>query len=115
MQIHVIQPGQTLYQLSQAYGVMVKTIAEANELDTTETLVVGQAIVIPITGQYYWVRPGDTLPRIAQAYGIPAARLAEVNQIAVDQPLTAGTRLYIPRIPTAPPKSTPISSPGGRK
>lgn len=99
MQIHVIQPGQTLYQLSQAYGVMVKTIAEANELDTTETLVVGQAIVIPITGQYYWVRPGDTLPRIAQAYGIPAARLAEVNQIAVDQPLTAGTRLYIPPHP----------------
>ena len=41
MQIHVVQPGQTLYGLSQAYDVPVETIAEANEINPANTLVVG--------------------------------------------------------------------------
>lgn len=99
MQIHVVQPGQSLYGISQAYGVSADAIAEANEIDPSLTLVVGQALVIPITGRYYWVRPGDSLYTIARRYGLDANTLASVNALNPNQPLPVGLRLYIPPRP----------------
>ncbi|WP_308637607.1 glycoside hydrolase family 18 protein [Paenibacillus silvisoli] len=99
MQIHVVQAGQTLYRLSQAYGVSVADIASANEISQTDPLVIGQALVIPIVGQYYWVLPGDTLAKIARQFGTTAAELARVNSIGVTSALHIGQRLYIPPMP----------------
>lgn len=96
MQIHTIQSGQSLYQLSQTYGIPVETIAEANEISPAKSLVVGQTLVIPIVGSYYWVRPGDTITSIARTHGTTAGRLAEVNGIPIGGALTPGTRLYVP-------------------
>ncbi|MFD2670919.1 glycosyl hydrolase family 18 protein [Marinicrinis sediminis] len=96
MQIHVIQPGQTLFGLAQAYGVSIAQIAEANDIQADQTLVVGQALVLPITGSYYWVQSGDSWYTLSQKFGIPYPTLAAVNQISVSQPLQIGTRLYIP-------------------
>jgi len=96
MQIHVVQSGQSLYGISQAYGVTVASIAEANEIDPSLSLVVGQALVIPITGRYYWVQPGDSLFTISRRLGVDASTLASVNALNPNQPLTVGLRLYIP-------------------
>lgn len=96
MQIHVVQPGQTLYGIAQAYGVSVETIAAANELNVENSLVVGQALVIPVTGRYHFVQPGQSLFTIAQRYGVDPAVLAMVNAIAPGQTLPVGLRLYIP-------------------
>jgi len=96
MQIHVVQPGQSLYGISQAYGVTVESIASANEIDPALSLVVGQALVIPITGQYYWVQPGDSLYTISRKFGVDAETLASVNALSPGQPLQIGLRLYIP-------------------
>lgn len=102
MQIHVVQPGQSLYGISQAYGVPYQSIAAANEIDPNQTLVVGQALVIPIEGSYYWVQPGDTLYTIARKFGISVQTLASVNRINVGAPLQVGTRLYLPSRPKRP-------------
>lgn len=99
LQIHVIQPGDSLYRISQAYGIPVETITEANEINPAHTLVVGQALVIPIVGQYYWVQPGDSLFLIAQRFGISVRTLASVNQLSASSSLNTGTRLYIPPRP----------------
>ncbi|EFM09489.1 glycoside hydrolase family 18 [Paenibacillus curdlanolyticus YK9] len=99
MQIHVIRPGQSLYELSQEYGVPIDAITEANEISPNDTLVVGQTLVIPIVGTYYWVRSGDTLMSIARRYGTTAQTLADVNRISLTDPLAVGTRLYIPPRP----------------
>ncbi|QHT59142.1 LysM peptidoglycan-binding domain-containing protein [Paenibacillus lycopersici] len=99
MQIHVVQAGQTLYRLSQAYGIPVDAITSANEISPAHTLVIGQALVIPIVGQYYYVRAGDTLTSIASRFGTTAARLADVNELDSNAALQAGTRLYIPPPP----------------
>jgi spore germination protein len=99
MQIHVVQQGQSLYRISQAYGVPLNTIAEANEISVDNSLVVGQALVIPITGQYYSVKQGDSLYLIARRFGIPVQTLASVNRLNVNQPLNVGLRLYIPPKP----------------
>lgn len=99
MQIHVVQPGQTLYLIARNYGVSVDSIVEANQLSEDQTLVVGQAMVIPITGSFYTVRSGDSLYSISRRTGIDMRTLAQVNRIDMNRPLMIGMRLYIPPKP----------------
>ncbi|MFC4100142.1 LysM peptidoglycan-binding domain-containing protein [Paenibacillus xanthanilyticus] len=99
MQIHVVQPGQSLFGIAQAYSTSVQEIAEANEINPALTLVIGQALVIPIVGRYYFVQPGDTLTTIASRFGTDAATLARVNNIGAGNQLVVGLRLYIPPRP----------------
>jgi spore germination protein len=99
MQIHVVQSGQTLAQISQTYGLPVKTISEANQISVEDPLVVGQALVIPIVGQYYWIQPGDSLYLLSKKFGVSIQTLAEVNRLDIKQPLNVGLRLYIPPLP----------------
>ncbi|MEK4325162.1 glycoside hydrolase family 18 protein [Paenibacillus sp. FSL R7-0312] len=99
MQIHVVQPGQTLYGIADAYGVNMDTITEANQLSAPGRLVIGQTLVIPVVGQYYWVQQGDSFYSIAKRFGLKASSLAEVNGLTLNQPLQTGLRLYIPPVP----------------
>ncbi|MFN2273054.1 MAG: LysM peptidoglycan-binding domain-containing protein [Anaerolineae bacterium] len=47
--VHVVQPGETLTQISARYGVSVWAIAEANGLTNINYIYVGQRLVIPGT------------------------------------------------------------------
>ncbi len=96
MQIHVIQPGQSLTGIAQAYSTTVKDLIEANDIPNPNDLVQGQSLVIPIIGSFYWVQQGDSLWSIAQKFGIPYQQLATVNRIPANQVLRVGLRLYIP-------------------
>lgn len=96
MQIHVVQPGQTVYGLAQAYRTTMQAIIQANELQNPERLVVGQALVMPIYGRFYWVQPGDSFWSIAQRYGLNMNTLAKLNGLNINDPLAIGTQLYIP-------------------
>lgn len=99
MQIHVVQPGQSLYGIGQAYGITYQAIAVANELPDPSRLVIGQALVIPIIGQYHWVQPGQSLYTIARMYGMSYTELARINGISPSATLQVGFRLYIPPRP----------------
>jgi spore germination protein len=99
MQIHVVQRGQTLRGIADAYSTTVEEIVRANEIPSPSALVVGQALVIPITGRFYWVQPGDSLWSIARQFNISLQQLAQVNRISPTQPLSVGLRLYIPPRP----------------
>lgn len=105
MQIHVVQSGQTLYGIARTYGISVADIASANQIDPLRTLVIGQALVIPITGMYYFVQPGDSLYMIGKRFGISYTRLAQINAIHPARPLQIGFRLYIPPAPKTPVES----------
>lgn len=96
MQIHVVQQNQSLFGIAQAYGSTVNEIVEANEIPNPNNLVVGQTLVIPIVGRFYWVQPGDSLWSIGRKFNMNAQELASINRISVTQPLSVGTRLYIP-------------------
>lgn len=96
MQIHVVQPNQTLFGIAQAYSVSVDRIIEANKLPNPNKLVTGQAIVIPIVGSYYFVQQGDSLYSISQKVNIPYEQIAKANGINPSAQLNIGTRLYIP-------------------
>lgn len=97
MQIHVVQQGQSLYGIGQAYGVPYEEIARANELIDPSRIVVGQALVIPITGGYHWVQPGQSLYIISRLYGTTVEELARINGISPNSILHVGQRLYIPQ------------------
>lgn len=101
MQIHVVQRGDTLFSIANVYSSSIFAITEANELDTPN-LVVGQALVIPIVGQYYFVQPGDSLFSIAQSFHMSVEELARVNNVQMNSVLPVGLRLYIPPRPRSP-------------
>jgi len=99
MQIHVVQQGQSLYGISQTYGLTVQEIAAANQIDPALTLVIGQTLVIPIIGEYYFVVSGDTITSIAAKFGISTDTLIRVNSLNTNSTLPEGLRLYIPPMP----------------
>lgn len=96
MQIHIVTRGQSLNGIAQAYNTTAAEIIRTNEIQNPNQLVVGQAIVIPIRGSFYWVQQGDTLYSIGQRFGVSAQELARINQISLERPLTIGLRIYIP-------------------
>ncbi|MEI3614579.1 glycoside hydrolase family 18 protein [Pseudogracilibacillus sp. SO30301A] len=98
MQIHIVKSGETLFSIANTYSTSIFSISEANELETPN-LVVGQALVIPIVGQYYFVQPGDTLFTIGRQFNISTEELARINNIQLNIMLPVGYRLYIPPRP----------------
>lgn len=101
MQIHVVERGDTLFTIADTYSTTVFAITEANQLPGPD-LVVGQALVIPISGQYYFVQPGDSLFTIARQFQMTIQEIASINQISPDMTLPVGLRLYIPPLPKTP-------------
>ncbi|MFP7300566.1 glycosyl hydrolase family 18 protein [Neobacillus niacini] len=99
MQIHVVKRNETLTTIARAYNTTVNDIVEANDIPNPNTLVVGQAMVIPIVGGFYYVQPGDSLWSIGQKTGVPYQQIASVNRISLNQQLYVGFRLYIPQRP----------------
>lgn len=105
LQIHVVQPGDSLYQIARTYNSSINAITQANELETPNQLVVGQSLVIPIIGQFYFVQPGDSLSSISRKFGLSYTELAAINNISVNANLPINFRLYVP-----PPKKRAITS-----
>jgi spore germination protein len=97
MQIHVVKSNDTLTTIARAYHTTNQDIIEANDLSNPNNLVVGQSIVIPIIGHFYFVQSGDSLFSIARKVGVPYQELITVNRINPNQPLNPGFRLYIPQ------------------
>lgn len=99
MQIYVVQPGDSIYEIANMFGSSIDDLVQANELENPESLVVGQALVIPIIGQFYFVKPGDSLYSIGRQFNLTVAELAEINALDPNRPLPVNFRLYIPEQP----------------
>ncbi|NBI08594.1 LysM peptidoglycan-binding domain-containing protein [Colidextribacter sp. OB.20] len=79
MDIHVVQPGDTLYRLAQQYGVPMERLIQDNQLPDPSQLVVGQTIVIQYPELTHTVQAGDSLYSIARMHGTTAAQLLRNN------------------------------------
>ena len=55
----------------------VQSIVDANQITEPSRLVIGQALVIPIVGNYYYVQPGDSLWSISQRFGMNYLTLSQ--------------------------------------
>ncbi len=97
LNIHVVKPGDTLYDIAQRFGVGTDEIFSANKLGDIPYLVVGQTLVIPSTEVAYTVQPGDTLWNIARRLGSTVDGIIALNNITDPQSLQPGTVLRIPQ------------------
>ncbi len=60
--VHEIRAGDTLFQLSLAYGVTVDAIAAASGIDNPDRIAVGQHITIPLCGTTGFIPPPTSIP-----------------------------------------------------
>ena len=90
-----IKKGDTLYQISRAYKVSVSLLLSFNNLQSTDTLKIGQEIRIP---SFYTVIRGDTLYGIARETGIGLDQLYKINSIDKNHILKLGETLILPKL-----------------
>lgn len=93
--IHVIAPGETLYQIFQRYQVPLERIVEDNGLTDPNQLLVGQALIIRKENSTYTVQSGDTLSEVAACFGIPVEALYQANNLTSTSVIFPGDVLKI--------------------
>ena len=81
MDIHVVQPGDTIYRLAQQYGVPMERLLQDNQLPDPSRLVVGQTIVVQYPELTHTVKSGDSLYSIAQMHGVTVSQLFRNNPV----------------------------------
>lgn len=90
MKIHVVESGDSLYQIAQSYGVSMSQLMADNQLPDPSKLAVGQTIVVRFPQEIYTVQPGDTLSSIARQKGLT------IRQLWRNNPGLNGTSALIP-------------------
>jgi len=116
--IHVVQPGETLYSIAWRNGTTVQALMAVNGLHST-LIYSGQRLVIPSpgavtaspstasVGSSYVVQAGDTLYSIATRNGISVASLMRANGLS-NTWIWTGQTLIIPN------GSAPAAAPQGQ-
>jgi len=116
---HKVAPGESLWKVSQQYGVSVADIARANNLKADSALRVGQVLMIPgpvaapepkarerapagkarVSGVFkkHVIQKGETLSSIAKRYRVSLKKLVEVNKIENPGKVRAGQSLVVPQ------------------
>ena len=122
---HIVQPGETLSQIAQQYGVTEADLLALNRLDEPDTIIAGQQLLVPTLvtvapaapGQHR-VQAGETLSEIARRYGVTLEQLMAVNNITDPNSLYSGQLLEIatpiPGVGEAPTAANPAPSPAER-
>lgn len=101
MAVHVVKSGESLWAISNYYGVPISTIVRMNGLTSTGLIVPGLALYIPESGQLliriYQVKAKDTLWNIAQRYNTSVSSIINENpDLQSPNALSIGQRLRIP-------------------
>lgn len=109
---YIVQPGDSLFSLSQRYSMDVVAIARQNKiLNPLRPLFSGLSLSLqeganghpPVkTGHVYLVQPDDTTYRIAARYGVTLETLVEANQLGNIPMIYPGQKLVIPGAQNGP-------------
>ena len=106
-EVYVVKRGDTLYGISNQYGVSVTELANLNGVNA-DTLKVGQELLIPAKSGsnpdnmfLYTVKKGDTLYNIARVYGVSVDGIKDLNTLKNNN-LYVGQVLRIPEVYTKP-------------
>lgn len=123
-----IQPGDSLWSISQRYNVPVSRLEEADGLSGTSVLRIGRELTIPgqriltpptqgsrrsVDGRYS-VRAGDTLWSVAERYGTSIDTLVSINGLT-SAFLQVGQTLRVPDGTSSPTRSATVAAYGGMR
>jgi membrane-bound lytic murein transglycosylase D len=100
---HVVQRGDTFWDLSRHYDVPVRSLAKWNHMAPGDTLRLGQKLVIwdrnadrqTLRTIRYQVRRGDSLARISSRFNVSVNDLVNWNGLSRDQYLQPGQTLKL--------------------
>ncbi len=100
---YTVRPGDSLFLLSQQFGISIDTIKSANNLSGSY-LVVGKRLNIPgrttassVSSSNYRVQSGDSLYLIAKRYAITIDDLRRANNLSYSATIYPGQTLNIPK------------------
>ena len=79
MIIYVVKNGDSLYEISQIYGVSVDEISYVNMLETPDKLVIGQSLIIPIKSYTHIVQRGESIYGISRHYNVSIDDILKLN------------------------------------
>jgi spore germination protein len=94
--IYVVKPGDNLWSIARRFGVTPNDIETANKITPTQTLVIGQTLIIPSKEKQYTVKAGDSLWSISKKFGVSADSILELNNISNPSAITPGLVIMIP-------------------
>jgi LysM repeat protein/flagellar hook assembly protein FlgD len=102
---YTVVSSDTLWKIAQKFGVTAQAIVDANKLNPSAYLYVGQKLIIPGVAQpevqattTYTVVSGDTLWKIAQKFGVTAQAIVDANKLNPSAYLYVGQKLLIPGV-----------------
>lgn len=112
---HQVAQGETLMSVARTYHTTAHAIAEANQLELSDSIESGAKLVIPIApGKHssadvqtyakrltvYRVKKGDTVQKVADNLGIPPTTLRRWNRLKSDS--LSGRRVLYVHLPVSP-------------
>lgn len=101
--IHVVQRGETLFRIAQAYGLSTEALARVNGILNPSNILVGQRLIIPgpdfaddaEAPETYVVQFADTLASISAAFGVDVPTLVALNGLANPDSIYVGQVLRL--------------------
>jgi N-acetylmuramoyl-L-alanine amidase len=104
---YTVKPGDTLGAISEMSGAPLAHLMSLNNLSDPNTIVAGQALLLPEESvaqatsagpratREYVVRAGDSLSAIGANFGVSVTSIVEANNLANPDQLTVGQKLVI--------------------
>ncbi len=113
---HIVQQGETISSIAEAYNVSINTVIWANGLREDETIQPGtKLIVLPVSGVLHEVKPGESVEDIARAYQSDAEAIIDFNQMTDPAHPVAGDKLVVPGGRLEPPPRAEASARSGER
>lgn len=104
IQIHVVQPGDTLWRISRRYGVTIDELIRLNRPPYNDRLTPGQAFIVRVEPPpiRYTVQPGDTLWRISRRFGVTIDAILRLNPNITNPSLILPGQVLLIPAPSGP-------------
>jgi len=90
-----VATGDSLYGIARRFGLPIRAVIDANDLQPPYALTIGQALEVP-NAQIHEVAAGDTIYNIAQRYDIDRSELVRLNDIQPPYTIPLGQKLILP-------------------
>ena len=93
--VHVVQSGDTLMSIARRNGVTLTALAQANRIEPSKKLSVGDRITVPSGGHAVAAARPAPAPQVAQPRTVPATKVASLPtqsaHVAKEEPRTTDT------------------------
>lgn len=82
--VHFVKPGDTFAGIAAQYGIPIDRLLQTNASLSADSLLPGQAVLLPISGEYHYTVPGDTLLALVFLYDVSLDALLSANLDILD-------------------------------